>query len=172
MSGEVRIREFRSSDFHKLWEIDQKCFPRGISYSQVELLSYIRRPKSFTLVAEQVADLGKNGGDAKDGKSPATVGFIVAEAGPRQAGHVITIDVLAEARRARLGSRLLLAAENRLRDLGCTGVFLETAVDNAGAVAFYKRHGYLLIRTIPRYYATGVDAFVLKKDLLLPGARE
>ena len=51
---------------------------------------------------------------------------------------------------------------------GCQAVFLETAVDNASALAFYKRHQYFLVKTIPRYYSTGVDAFVLKKDLLSP----
>jgi [ribosomal protein S18]-alanine N-acetyltransferase len=172
MTEAVRIREFRQSDFCRLWEIDQKCFPRGISYSQVELLSYIRRPKSFTLVAEQFALPNGVVGETRDSKFPLTVGFIVAEQGPRQAAHIITIDVLAEARRVGLGSRLLSAAEDRLRDLGCAWVFLETAVDNTGAMAFYKRHGYFLVKTIPRYYATGLDAFVLKKDLLSPGARE
>ncbi|HMK21423.1 MAG TPA: N-acetyltransferase [Terriglobales bacterium] len=170
MSREVKIREFRQGDFYKLWEIDQKCFPRGISYSQVELLSYIRRPKSFTLVAERVS--GSDASGVGNRKSPGPVGFIVAEAGPWQAGHVITIDVLAEARRSRLGSRLLSGAEDRLRELGCTWVFLETAVDNTAAIAFYKRQGYFLVKTVPRYYATGVNAFVLKKDLLLPGPRE
>ena len=45
-------------------------------------------------------------------------------------------------------------------------MILETAVDNASALAFYKRHQYFLVKTVPRYYATGVDALVLKKDLL------
>jgi ribosomal-protein-alanine N-acetyltransferase len=49
-------------------------------------------------------------------------------------------------------------------------VRLETAVDNASALAFYKRHKYDLVRTIPRYYPGGVDAFVLRKDLLSPSA--
>ena len=44
-------------------------------------------------------------------------------------------------------------------------VGLETAVDNISALAFYKRHGYSVIRTWPRYYSNGVDALVLKKDL-------
>jgi ribosomal protein S18 acetylase RimI-like enzyme len=39
-------------------------------------------------------------------------------------------------------------------------------VDNRDALAFYKRHGYYLIKTVPRYYSNGVDALVLEKDLL------
>jgi ribosomal-protein-alanine N-acetyltransferase len=166
MTDEVRIRDFRQGDFLTLWEIDQKCFPRGISYSQVELLSYIRRPKSLALVAERA------GGREHGAEIPSTVGFIVAECGPGQAGHIITIDIVAQARRSGLGSKLLAAAENRLREQGCAWVFLETAVDNEAAMSFYKRHGYFLVKTAPRYYATGVDAFVLKKDLLSPGSGE
>jgi [ribosomal protein S18]-alanine N-acetyltransferase len=156
MSQRFTIREFQKSDFPRLWEIDQKCFPPGISYSQPELLFYMRRPRAFTLAAEQAG--------SQSGKSPV-VGFIVAEAG-KLAGHIITIDVLDEFRRSGLGSQLMAAAENRLRAEGCHTVILETAVDNASALAFYKRHKYFLVKTIPRYYATGVDAFVLKKDLL------
>src|SRR4029077_8403268 len=132
-AAEFTIRGFRRSDFHRLWEIDQTCFPRGISYSQFELLTYMRRPRAFTLVAERVPGDDPEAWAAADDAN--TVGFIVAEAG-RQTGHVITIDVLEEARRSGLGSRLLAAAEERLRELGCRAVVLETAVDNAAALAF------------------------------------
>jgi ribosomal protein S18 acetylase RimI-like enzyme len=44
-------------------------------------------------------------------------------------------------------------------------VALETAVDNISALSFYKRHGYNVLRTWPRYYSNGVDALVMKKDL-------
>lgn len=158
MSEAFAIREYRKSDFSRLWEIDQKCFPAGISYSQPELLFYMRRPRAFTLVADLAE---KKKGPEKDS---AVVGFIVAEAG--RAGHIITIDVLNEFRRSGLGSQLMAAAEQRLRSEGCQSVILETAVDNASALAFYKRHQYFLVKTIPGYYATGVDALLLKKDLL------
>ena len=163
----LKIREFQRSDFRTLWEIDQKCFPPGISYSELELLTYMRRLRSFTLVGEQGTSLD----DRSDSSGSKAVGFIVAESGPRQNGHIITIDVLEEARRSGLGSMLLKAAEQRLGESGCRAVFLETAVNNTGALAFYKRHGYFLIKTVPGYYSTGVDAFVLRKDLLVPAAK-
>ena len=162
------IREFRRSDFLRLWEIDQQCFQPGISYSQQELLSYMRRPRAFTMVAERDGEGPVLSGAAPP--APHAVGFIVAEGERKHSGHIITIDVVEEARGSGVGSSLLAAAEKRLKAQGCESVFLETAVDNAAALAFYKRHRYFLVKTIPGYYATGVDAFVLKKDLLPPGS--
>ena len=144
------IRDFKPEDFDTLWRLDQECFPAGIAYSKQELKSYIRHQGSFTLVAA----------DGTDGR---VSGFIVAHSGPT--GHVITIDVISTARRAGVGSLLLQAAEDRLRVEGARAVGLETAVDNLAALAFYKRHGYSVIRTWPRYYPDGVDALVMKKKL-------
>jgi len=143
-------RNFRPEDFETLWQIDQECFPPGIAYSRQELKVYIRRRGSFTLVATDP-------GDEK------ITGFIVAYGG--LSGHIITIDVIAAARRAGLGSQLLRAAEDRLREGGSKAVSLETAVDNAAALAFYKRHGYDVVNTWPRYYSNGVDALVLRKEI-------
>ena len=90
----------------------------------------------------------------------------MAEADRRGSSHIITIDVLKNARRSGVGSLLLQAAEERLRAARSRSVELETAVDNLTALSFYKRHGYTLIRTIPRYYSNGVDALVLNKELV------
>ncbi len=150
------VRDFRPSDFDTLWRIDQDCFPPGISYSREELKVYMRRRGSFTLVAvNAVEDVPAN-----------TAGFIVAEAGSRAQGHIITIDVIAAARRSGVGSQLLCAAEDRLRAARCRSVELETAVDNLSALSFYKRHAYSVIKTFPRYYSNGVDALVLQKALV------
>ena len=175
----VYVRDFRPEDFETLWRIDQECFSPGISYSRPELKFYIKRRNSFTLVAEelpteaagQVPETVRNKMEKKTQEAEAKVsapaspivGFIVTATG--RTGHVITIDVVATARRSGVGSQLLEAAENRLRAEGSHAVGLETAVDNLSALTFYKRHGYHVIETVPRYYSTGVDALRMKKDL-------
>jgi ribosomal-protein-alanine N-acetyltransferase len=143
------VRDYKPEDFESLWRMDQECFPRGISYSKRELRSFMQHRGSFTLVAT----------NAKE----ELQGFIVAHCGAT--GHVVTIDVGAHARRSGVGSLLLRSAEERMRAAGCRAVGLETAVDNVPALSFYKRHGYDVIKTWPRYYFNGVDALVLEKDL-------
>ena len=146
------IRDSQPEDFERLWRIDQECFPPGISYSKQELKAYMRSTGAFTVVAHQAETIG---------------GFLVAQSGQNRGGigHIITIDVVAAFRRSGLGSLLLEAAEDRLRKMGSSAVGLETAVDNLSALAFYKRHGYSVIRTWPRYYSNGVDALVMRKEL-------
>ena len=150
------LRSFKSEDFGTLWEIDQSCFPPGISYSRHELKSFVRRQRAFTLVAERGEGQAEN----------RVLGFLVAEASARGIGHIITIDVRSEARRHHIGSALLNAAEARLHSEKCSSVRLETAVDNVTAITFYKRHQFYVLGTIPRYYSNGVDALLLEKNLL------
>ena len=159
------LRDFRPEDLETLWRIDQKCFAPGIAYSRRELSAYVRRRGSFTVVAKSVAPDGMPSPPAADSFG-GILGFIVAEAGRRGVGHIISIDVLPGSRRLGIGSRLLSAAEERLRTALCRTVVLETAVDNASALAFYKRHGYSVVEIVPRYYPSGVDAFLMDKGLL------
>lgn len=158
---EFSIRDFVPKDFETLWRMDQQCFPPGIAYSKRELKAYIQEKGAFTLIAEGGAKIAED--KAKNARTITAAGFIVAYHGPT--GHVITIDVIAAARRSGVGSLLLQAAEERLRAGGSRAVGLETAVDNLAALSFYKRHGYSVIRTWPRYYSNGLDALVMRKEL-------
>src|SRR5262249_39309681 len=142
-------------------------FPPGISYTQFELKSYISRSNAFTLVAEEDSSVKRpDPGEFSSGLGGShIVGFLVGEWTPRGRGHIITIDVPAPARRHRGGSGLLTPAEEQVRSWKCSAIRLETAVDNVAALSFYKRHGYDVIRTVPRYYSNGLDALLLEKDL-------
>jgi [ribosomal protein S18]-alanine N-acetyltransferase len=162
---EFALRDFRREDFESLWRIDQECFAPGIAYSRLELAAYIRLRGAFTVVAESVVGKpGDNAGSVSE-SSPKLLGFIVAQVTRRGVGHILTIDVPSSSRRLGVGSKLLATAEGRLYAAACRSVELETAVDNSGALAFYKRHQYSVVKTIPRYYTNGVDAFVLEKEL-------
>jgi len=131
---------------------------------------YMRRPGSFTLVAEA------EGGEVRgNGRAPAgtpgfvisgvnILGFIVAET-RRKSGHIITIDVVAEARRAGVGAALLRAAEDQLLRAGARAVALETPVTNAAAIRFYKQKGYFVEKTVAGYYSGQMDALVMTKEL-------
>ena len=166
------LREFQSVDFKTLWWIDQGCFPPGIAYSKEELKAYVSGAGVFTLVAEASSENSKTLGADPNGKADgewavdsSIIGFIVAQKNRSGVGHIVTIDVLPKGRRSGIGSRLLMAAEERLRNAQCRRVRLEAAVDNSPALIFYERHGYSVFQTISAYYSNGANAFVLAKDL-------
>jgi ribosomal-protein-alanine N-acetyltransferase len=159
------VRDFRREDFTALYQIDQLCFPRGIAYTRFELAFYMRRQGAFTLVATVRAAQSTTAPSKSKPPESLIAGFIVAEA-RKKLGHIITIDVLEAFRRHSLGSRLLSAAEHRLVASGSSEVELEAAIDNVSAHAFYRRHNYVHIKTLPGYYSNGVDALVMKKNLL------
>jgi len=150
-ASEFVLREFAPADFDILWRLDQICFTRGIAYSKAELAHFIKQSRSFTIVAEADAEIA---------------GFIVVERDTRGTGRIITIDVHPDARRGGLGTLLMETAEERLRELECKRVVLEVAVDNAAAIGFYKRHGYSVMGTIPRYYLGSLDALRMVKELV------
>jgi ribosomal-protein-alanine N-acetyltransferase len=157
-----RTRDFCRADFETVWRIDQACFDPELAYSRSELAFYMRRPGAFTLVAEsEGGDVSGNGSTER-----RTIGFVVAEARGK-AGHIITIDVVAEARRAGIGSGLLLAAEKRLQQAGAVVVHLETPVNNVPAIRFYKKKGYFVEKTVAGYYSNQMDALVMRKELEL-----
>jgi ribosomal protein S18 acetylase RimI-like enzyme len=156
------IRQFYKSDFDTLWQIDQACFDPQLAYTRAELAFYIRRPGAFTLIAESEQAVAASG--AEQAAQRGIIGFIVAE-NRRKNGHIITLDVVAEARRWGVGSGLLRAAEDKLVKAGTGVVALETPVDNLPAIRFYKREGYFVEKTVAGYYSGQLDALVMTKEL-------
>lgn len=153
LSVRFNIRDYRTEDFQILYQIDQTCFPPGIAYSRLELTHYMKLRGAFTLVAETKR------------KSPEIAGFIVAQRHPKGMGHIITIDTVKQFRRDGLGTFLMNAAEEQLKQVGCDAIFLEVAVDNMPAIRFYKKLGYFVLKTLPRYYPNKLDAFLMAKRL-------
>ncbi|HXM93636.1 MAG TPA: N-acetyltransferase [Candidatus Dormibacteraeota bacterium] len=148
----VTLRSYEPHDFAALHRLDQSCFPRGISYSKTTLHYFLRLASADCVVAA-------------DGDKIA--GFIVSEENPPLA-HIITLDVSEKHRRSGVGTALLVKLESNLAARGVRTILLETAIDNAAAVAFWQRHGYGIQAVLKRYYLGRLDAYEMRK--ILPGA--
>ena len=151
----LQVRKYASPDFERLLEIDKSCFIEGIAYSELELHYFLGMPTAISLV-------GVN--DEK------ILGFIIADRfKPRRAlrsvGKIITIDVAPEAQHIGLGTLLMNSAEQGLKAAGCDYVSLEVAVDNEPALKFYKKHGYSVLKVLPRYYLDSIDGLLMGKKL-------
>jgi [ribosomal protein S18]-alanine N-acetyltransferase len=145
------IRHAVPTDFNILLEIDEASFPGGVAYNAAELSYFMNRDGAETLVAEE------------DGQ---IVAFVIVEihTGRRRA-TVVTLDVRATHRRSGYGTQLLTRAEEILVDYGVEVYDLQVDVTNRGAINFYKRHGFKMVRTLKNYYANGNDAFLMMKEL-------
>jgi [ribosomal protein S18]-alanine N-acetyltransferase len=147
----VTLRSYEPHDFAALHRLDQSCFPVGISYSKTALHYFLKIPSADCIIAA-------------DDKRIA--GFILTEENP-PLSHIITLDVAEAHRRHGVGSAMLAESEKNLARRGVRSILLETAIDNDGAVAFWKRHGYRIEAVFKRYYLGRLDAYEMRK--ILPG---
>ncbi|MGH9787657.1 MAG: GNAT family N-acetyltransferase [Candidatus Acidiferrales bacterium] len=150
MNARFVVRSYRPEDFEAIYRLDQGCYPPGIAYSRYALGEFLSLPGARAWVAEEEERL---------------VAFIIARHVSRRHGHIITLDVREDRRRRGVGTTLLATAEEWLRSLGVTRVRLETAVDNAAAVAFWQKTGYTIIGRLPGYYLGRIDALRMEKEL-------
>jgi ribosomal-protein-alanine N-acetyltransferase len=147
----VTLRSYEPHDFAALHRLDQSCFPPGISYSKTTFHYFLTIASADCIVAED---------------SKRIAGFILTEENPPLA-HIITLDVAEAHRRSGVGSAILRESEKNLALRGVRSILLETAIDNEGAVAFWKRHGYRIEAVLKRYYLGRLDAYEMRK--ILPG---
>jgi ribosomal protein S18 acetylase RimI-like enzyme len=145
----VMLRSYDPRDFAALHRLDQSCFPAGISYSKTTLHYFLTISSADCLIAADAARIA---------------GFILTEENPPLA-HIITLDVAETHRRHGVGSALLVESEKNLALRGVRTILLETAIDNEGAVAFWKRHGYRIEAVLKRYYLGRLDAYEMRKIL-------
>jgi len=143
----VVLRPYDPRDFAALYRLDQSCYPAGISYSKTTLRYFLSLRSADCLVAIEEAHIA---------------GFILTEENAPLA-HIITLDVAEKFRRRGIGSALLAECEKNLVRRGVRHVLLETAIDNAPAIAFWQHHGYGIAATLKNYYLRRLDAYEMRK---------
>jgi len=151
MSGNlVHVRPARLTDLVDIDRIEQESF-RGDRLSRRSLRYLLTRARAVNLVAEL------------DGR---VVGYITVliRSGSTSA-RVYSLAVDPDARGARIGARLLDAAERSVLSLGLDRMRLEVRADNGAAIHRYREAGYAEFAAEPGYYEDGETALKFAKSL-------
>ena len=79
---------------------------------------------------------------------------------------MVTLDVLEGNRRQGVATQLLAASEEMLGNNDIANYELQVDVNNAGAIEFYRKHGFAVVDRLANYYSNGGDAYLMSRTLL------
>jgi [ribosomal protein S18]-alanine N-acetyltransferase len=132
------IRKAKLNDIDSIFKIEQKCFEGLTAYSRRHLKYLALKANSTCLVEIQGENLR---------------GFIIVDCREGSlVGSIETIDVDPEYQNQGIGTKLLAAAEEEMRQQGITTSQLEVSEKNAFAIKLYKKAGYKLKERLREYY--------------------
>lgn len=147
----IAIRLAERRDAPQIAELSRRAIENGLPWSWTT-----RR------IEEAIADPDINVVVAK--LSGAVIGFGLMEY-EDDAAHLLLFAVDAPDRRQGLGSRLLDWLEQVARTAGISRFRVEARADNAGALAFYREHGYVESEQVLGMYFGAEDGVALSKRL-------
>ena len=155
----VRLRAMVPADLTDVLTLKGELFPDDPWTAEMFAEEVAQPPGSrLYLVAEAG---GEGGGRLMSGYA----GMMFVPGGVQ--ADVLTIAVAPGSWGRGIGSALLGALLRAARDRGCAEVFLEVRKDNPRARGLYLRRGFEEIGVRRGYYQpSGVDAIVMRKDLL------
>ncbi len=146
----VVVRRAKRSDIPEIVEIEERAFPKSPYPTYVFLYNLSNNPEGF-LVAEV---------------ENKVVGYVIFELRPWLGeGHIVSIAVHPDHRRAGIGTILMREAERRISEAGYETVRLEVRESNFQARRFYERLGYREERREHGYYSDGETAVIMVKKL-------
>jgi|WetSurMetagenome_2_1015567.scaffolds.fasta_scaffold88735_3 tRNA threonylcarbamoyladenosine biosynthesis protein TsaB len=140
----LRIRNFQNEDLETLCEIDRICFAEDIAFSRAELLCQIHNCKSITRVGEGLGRI---------------LGFVIARIENPSYAHILTLDVVPDARRCRIGISLMRAMHRVLAKEKIRNAVLEVSAQNLPAQRLYEKLQYRRLETVYGYYRGREDAY-------------
>ncbi len=148
------LRQFDMKDLESVIEINRTCLPENYA-SFFFMDTFQNCPSAF-----RVAQVGTQ-----------TVGYIMCriEHGFSdikrlkfvRKGHIISIAVIPEYRRASIASELVKQALNALQEMKADECYLEVREANETAIKLYEKLKFSLARRVPHYYADGAEALVM-----------
>ena len=144
----MKIRKAELRDLAEIVQIEELCFPEETAFPP-RMFAYLIR-YSVALVACVPEE--------------KVVGFVMGYTSGN-GGAVYTLDVHPLCRRRGVGSKLILALEEKLSGIGARLIRLEAALENPGSLELYRKAGYKEREKVRNYYGRGKHAVRMWKTL-------
>jgi len=156
MLTEIRfsLRQFEPKDLESVIEINRKCLPENYA-SFFFMDTYQNCPTAFRVAVVATGIVGYIMCRVEHGFSDIKRLKFVRK------GHIISIAVLPEFRRAGIAMELVRQALSSLREMKAEECYLEVRATNESAIKLYEGLGFSLAKQVPHYYADGAEALVM-----------
>lgn len=148
------IRLATTGDAAAIAQMSRDCIEQGLEWSW-------RQPRVREAILDAATNVAVLAGDA------GLLGFGIMQYRDETA-HLALFAIRPSHRQRGLGGRLLAWLEQPALVAGIELLRVEARADNAGAIAFYRRHGFAPVRTVTGYYGGMIDAVKLEKRLRPP----
>lgn len=145
------IHPLTTDNLKEVWKLNQRCFHKGENYPRFTISYLLSDLNTLSYCAVTPAK--------------EIVGFVFITSIENGTGHITTIGTAPEHRRRGLARRLLLHAENALKNRDIYTVCLEVRVSNFGAQNLYRELDYAVVQRLSNYYSNGEDGYLMVKSL-------
>jgi len=152
------LRGFNPGDLDAVMNINRVCLPENYApYFFMDTFNTL--PESFIVAESQSQVVGYIMCRIEHGFSD------MKKLRFARKGHIVSVAVVPEYRNLGIGYSLVQQALAALSSHRADECYLEVRVGNYPAINLYKKMGFDVARTIPRYYFDGSDAYVMSKSL-------
>jgi ribosomal protein S18 acetylase RimI-like enzyme/predicted double-glycine peptidase len=152
MKRKYKIRLATEHDLNALFRLEEVAFETDrFTRDQIDYL--LTESRATTFVAEEKSEI----------LGAACVLWRRSHQGSRL--YNIAVDPVHQGR--GIGQRLLNECELESARRGCEKMTLEVRADSEGAINFYMKSGYTILRSLPDYYNDGTAGLKMSKELTL-----
>ena len=152
------LRQFTPADLEAVININRVCLPENYAaYFFID--TYNTLPDTFLVADYQGRIVGYIMCRLEHGFSD------LKKLRFAKKGHIISVAVMPDYRRMGIAYSLVESALAAFTALHADECYLEVRINNDPAIELYKKMGFVIARTIPRYYFDSADAYVMSKAL-------
>ncbi len=152
------LRQFNAADLDSVMAINRICLPENYApYFFID--TFNAHPETFIVAEVQGLVVGYIMCRMEHGFSD------LRRLKFAKKGHIISVAVMPDYRNQGIGYSLVEKALSALSTVQADECYLEVRITNYPAINLYRKMGFVITRTIPRYYYDGSDAHVMTKVL-------